>query len=213
MTVAIVSLAARGAEEIAVTFSVRNGEYEQRETFSIHAAWVAEWQLCVGESSTECYDRVCHVAELWAAMKRGLYLLGYGSCSERALRRRLVAKGVRAEMAEEAVAELARRGYLNAEADAKREAEKCVAKCWGKRRIAATLYQKGYTQEAVNAALYALEDDEVDYVELCAQSIRRKCGELPTDAEDRRRLTASLERLGFSFSEIREAFSLVECGE
>lgn len=207
MTVSIVSLAARGAEEIAVTFEIRNGEYAQRETFSVQTACVAEWRLCVGESSTEQYDAVSHASELWTAMKRGLYLLGYGSCSERALRRKLVSKGIAADLAEEAVEELVRRGYLNAEEDAKREAEKCIAKCWGQRRIVATLYRKGYSKEAVTAALNALEDEEIDYVELCAEQIRRKCGTVPTEADERRRLTASLERSGFSFSEIHEAFA------
>ena len=209
MTVTIVSLAARGEGEISVSFEIRSGEHCQREQFLITAALCADLHLCVGECGTDCYDAVSRGAELCSAVKRGLYLLGYGSCSERTLQRKLMMKGFSAEISAEAVRELCRRGYLDAESDAKREAERCVAKLWGTRRIVATLYQKGYPQEAVKAAIHFLEDEGVDYVDLCAERIRRKEGSVPGDPDTRRRLTASLERNGFSFSEIREAFARV----
>ncbi len=210
MTVEIVSLAARGDEEIAVTFAIRNGEHEQKETFVVPLAMVADLRLSVGACDTDCYDAVSRGAEIGAAVKRGLYLLGYGSCSERALLRKLVSKGVAKEIAVQAVEEIGRRGYLNEDADALREAEKGVAKLWGQRRIAAALASKGYSHEAIQHALYALEDRGVEYAELCAERIRRKEGAVPTDPEDRRRMMASLQRNGFSISEIREAFRLLE---
>lgn len=209
MTVSIVSLAARGEGEISVAFEIRSGEHCQREQFLITAELCAELGLRVGACGPDCYDAVSRGAELCSAIKRGLYLLGYGSCSERALQRKLVGKGFSSEIASEAVAELCQRGYLDPRSDAAREAERCVAKLWGRRRIVATLYRKGYDQEVVEYALACLEDDGVDFAQLCAERLRRASGALPTDADDRRRLIASLERNGFSFSEIREAFSIV----
>lgn len=206
MTIEIISLAARSEGEIAVTFEMRSGEHTQKETFVVSARVVADLRLRTGACDTDCYDAVCRGSEVGAAVKKGLYLLGYGSCSERTLERKLVSKGFSREIAREAVAELESRGYLNEDADALREAEKCVAKRWGQRRIAAALKEKGFAQESIQHALYALEDAGVDYVELCAERIQNKVGESPCDADERRRLIASLQRYGFSLSEIQEAF-------
>jgi SOS response regulatory protein OraA/RecX len=206
MTLEILSLAARSEGEIAVTFEIRSGEHTQKETFVVSSRLVADLRLRTGACDTDCYDAVCRGSEVGAAVKKGLYLLGYGSCSERTLERKLVSKGFSREIAREAVAELESRGYLNEDADALREAEKCVAKRWGQRRIAAALKEKGFAQESIQHALYALEDAGVDYVELCAERIQNKVGESPCDADERRRLIASLQRYGFSLSEIQEAF-------
>lgn len=210
MTIEILSLSARSEGEIAVTFEMRSGEHTQKETFVVSARLVADLRLRTGACDTDCYDAVSRGAEVGAAVKRGLYLLGYGSCSERTLVRKLVSKGVAREIAQEAVSELERRGYLNEDADALREAEKCVAKRWGQRRIAAALKEKGFAQESIQRALYTLEDQGVDYAELCAERVRMKEGEVPDAPDDRRRLVASLQRYGFSASEIREAFRLLK---
>ena len=209
MTVTILSLSARGSEEVAVTFELREGEHSQRETFLIPVSLVVDLRLCVGECDRACYDAVCYGAEVFRAVRRGLSILGYGSCSERALCRKLMAKGTAREIAEEAVRQLSRMGYLNGGADALREAERCVAKHWGKRRIAATLFSKGYDQEYVRDALDALEDEGVEYSQLCAERIRMQVGVVPSEPAARRKLIASLERYGFTSSEIREAFRIV----
>lgn len=209
MTVELLSLCARNGEEIAVTFLLRQGEYTQKETFLVSAALVADLRLQTGESTQDCYDSVAYGAEVYQAVCKGLYLLGYGSCSARTLCRKLTEKGIRKEIAAEAVKELARQGYLNGHADALREAERCVAKRWGRRRIAAALFAKGYADGDVRSALTRLEE-EVDYVRLCVERIRRQIGTVPTDAAGRRKLTVALQRYGFTGSEIREAFRLTE---
>ena len=206
MTVEILSLAARSEGEIAVTFEMRSGEHTQKETFVVSARLVADLHLHTGVCDTDCYDAVSQGAEIGAAVKKGLYLLGYGSCSERTLIRKLMSKGIARDIAQKAVAELERRGYLNEDADALREAEKCVAKRWGQRRLAAALREKGFTQESIQRALYSLEDQGVDYVQLCAERILDKESGAPLDADTRRKMVASLQRYGFSVSEIQEAF-------
>ena len=206
MTVSIVSLAARGEDEIAVTFEIRSGEHLQRESFTVSASAVADLRLQKGECDRDRYDAVAREAEIFAAIKKGLYLLGFGRCSEKMLRRKLTAKGIESEIATEAVAELTRRGYLNDEGDAKREAERQAAKLWGRRRIAAALFEKGYGQSEISSALDALEDEGIDYVALCAERMRRTLKALPETPEQKRKLKASLERYGFSSSEIREAW-------
>lgn len=207
MTLAIVSLAARGDEEIAVTFEIRSGEHTQTQRFTVSAATVADLHLHTGVCDTDCYDAVSRASEVCSAIKKALYLLGYGRCSESALCRKLVSKGIDREIAAEAVEELCRRGYLDAENDALREAERCVAKHWGRKRIAAALFEKGYRQSTIQSALNRLEDDGVDFVEVCAERLRRT--EIPDDPDACRKLIASLERNGFSRSEIRDAMQCV----
>ena len=211
MTVKILSLSARDGDTVAVTFALCDGSHEQKETFLLSAACVADLRLARGETTRECYDAVAHASAVYQAVRRGMLLLGYGACSERALCRKLTEKGVDREIAREAVSELTEQGYLNASADALREAERCVAKGWGKRRIVATLFSKGYSDESVRDALNGLEDAGVDFVALCAKQLQKRVDVVPSDPGERRKLIAALERYGYSVSEIREAFhSLTE---
>ena len=119
-------------------------------------------------------------------------------------------KGISADIAEEAVSEIEKKGYLDDAASAAREAERCVAKKWGARRISAALYQKGYDGEAVKQALYALEDSGVDFAENCAELIRTRYDELPDDPNEKRKLYASMMRYGYSSSEINSAMDILK---
>ena len=209
MTVTLTSLAARAEDEIAVSFEIKSGDNIQKETFLVSSALVADLRLCKGETTRECFDAVAQGALIHRAVKRGLGILAYGACSERTLCQKLVIKGTDREIAQQAVLEIKKAGYLDSDADALREAEKCIAKLWGKRRIVATLFSKGYEERAVKSAMYSLEDNGVYFPDVCAERIRRFTGEIPEDRAQREKLIASLIRYGFDRSEIREAFSLV----
>lgn len=207
MTVRLLSLAERGAEEISVTFALQQGEHIQKESFLLSTAQVADLGLRVGESDRACYENVEYAAQLHHAQKCALRILGYGDCSEKMLCRKLVQKGISREVAEDAVAELCLIGFLNPTESARREVERCVAKCWGRRRIAATLYEKGYSDCTAKEALRLLS--EIDEVELCVRRIEKQGGEIPSDPTERKKLIASLERYGFLSSQIREAFARI----
>ena len=209
MTVTLLSLADRGSDEILAIFEVRQDANVHKEQFLLSAVQVADLGLRVGKGDCETYDRAEYAAKEHAAMKRALNILGYGSCSERMLVRKLTMKGIEREMAENTVAELCRRGFLDSTEGAIRETERCLAKQWGRRRIVAALYSKGYSDEMVRSAMEYLEESNVDEVELCADRIRRTVRELPTDPYARRKLMASLERYGFSLSQIKEAFARI----
>ena len=208
MTVTLLSLADRGGEEISVSFELTSGEHRQKESFLLSTAQVADLRLRVGVCDRTCYDNVAYAARLHAAEKRALQILSYGNCSEKMLCRKLVMKGVDREIAEETVASLCERGLLDASASAVREVEKGIVKLWGRRRIAAALYEKGYSDRTVKDAMRVLS--EVDEVALCAARIEKQAGEIPTDPTERKKLIASLERYGFSSSQIREAFSKLD---
>ena len=205
MTVSIVAIRAHGAgDEVAVVFEICGADEVQKETLILSAMDFADLRLAKGEVPTACFDAVLEVSKRYAAKKRAMYILSYGGCSETRLAQKLRAKGVEAPLAKSVAAELAEEGYLNEQGDAHREAQKNAAKLWGERRIAADLRAKGYGSEAIREALEAL-CEEIDFSELCSCRIKRFFGEISDDPAERKKQIASLERAGFSFSQIREA--------
>ncbi len=210
MLVSITSVRARGDGEVAVTFKLSDGDNSSFDTFLISVSTVRELKLAVGDSSREMYDEISYRDKIYSACKKSAYILGYGACSQKKLIQKLRTKGVEQEIAEEAAEEMCRRGYLDDLASAEREAERAVAKKWGARRIYAALYQKGYGEEAIKSAIYALEDAGVDFAANCAELIRSRYGELPTSPDERRKLYAALSRYGYSSSEINSAMEMLK---
>ncbi len=207
MTLTLLSLAERGAEEISVTFALQSGEHIQKESFLLSVTQVADLRLRVGECDRLCYENVEYAARLHHAEKCALRILAYGDCSEKMLCRKLVMKGISREVAEDTVAELCRSGWLNPAESACREVERCLTKLWGRRRIVATLYEKGYSDCTAKQAMRLLS--EVDEVELCVRRIEKQANEIPDDPNERKKLIASLERYGFLSSQIKEAFTRI----
>ena len=210
MEISIVSISSRsGGEETEVTFVVKNpsGEHSARESFVISSARYLTLGLEIGISDTEQYDTVSHEAEVWSATKKALFLLGYGACSERALRTKLISKGFNKEIAAEAVETLSSRGLIREDEDAARVAEKMLAKLWGKRRIISGLYEKGYSPDAVSSAIRALDAQRVDYVMNCRKLIKAKYRVDLSDRQTVSKVFAALTRYGYSASEIKQAMS------
>lgn len=205
MTVSIVAIRAHGAsDEVAVVFEICGDGETQKETMILSAVDFADLRLAKGEVSEECFDAVLEVSKRYAARRRAMYILSYGGCSESRLAQKLRAKGIEAAIAKSVASELAEEGYLNEQGDAQREAERNAAKLWGERRIVADLRAKGYASDAIRDAMDAL-CEQIDFSELCACRIKRFFGEISEDPAERKRQIASLERAGFSFSQIREA--------
>ena len=51
--------------------------------------------------------------------------------------------------------------------------------------------------------------EDVDFSQNCAALIKKHYGEVPTDADENRRMIASLSRYGYSIGEIRDAIRLL----
>ncbi len=88
-----------------------------------------------------------------------------------------------------------------------REVEKCLRKLWGSKRISAHLWSKGYATETMQGLSGLLE--EIDFSQNCAALIQKHYGEVPTDADEHRRMIASLSRYGYSIGEIRQAIRIL----
>ncbi len=210
MRIFIVGISARSAgEEIEISFRVSDdtGERESRESFVISSEQYLTFSPQKGEANEGVYDEISRAALVWAAVKKGTYLLSYGACSQKAMRAKLYSKGIDKEIAAEAVERLASMGLIREFEDALREAEKMAARLWGRRRIGAALYEKGYTSEAVTHALYALEDIEIDFTENCRALIESKYSSALGDKDRERKMVAALMRYGYSMSEIKDAMT------
>ena len=210
MDVTIISLTERSDDCVAVTFLLSQGEHEDFETFLVSRARSFQLKLSVGATSTDIYDEVSYYGKLYEACKQAMNFLAYGDNSRKKLIAKLRGKGIEPEIAEEAAAELEGKGYINDIANAAREAERCVRKLWGRRRISAALYEKGYGEEASRKAIFALEDAGVDFTENCAELIRKRYGDLPTDPQEKAKLFASMTRYGYSASEINSAIDKIK---
>ena len=204
LTITIRALRAQheGAEML-VQLLLENGEHQEQKSLVITTEQYCEFNLTRGPISEETYERIEEAAELCRALRSGESLLSYGANSVQALTRKLVGKGYNREVAATAAERLAGYGLIDEERDMKREVEKCLRKLWGSKRISAHLWSKGYAAETMRGLSDLLED--IDFSQNCAALIKKHYGEVPTDADEHRRMIASLSRYGYSIGEIREA--------
>ena len=209
MQIEICSLSAAGEDEIAVSIEMRAADRSEKRRLVIPSEIYIELGLAKGECSRELYDALEREAEIYTAYRRGLAILGYGACSKRMLISKLISKGLDRSIAGIAVEKIESRGYIAEDASARREAERCAAKLWGESRIRAHLNSKGYGKDAVDDAMFSLEDAGVDFEENCVRLVESKCKCIPTDKLAMQKLIASISRYGYSLSEVKNAINAV----
>lgn len=79
-------------------------------------------------------------------------------------------------------------------------------KKYGKNRVRSELFRKGIDSDIVNEVLEAYEEEnEPDNVEKIVDIIRKKYYNKLIDEKSRQKVVAALVRLGYSFSDIRQA--------
>lgn len=208
MKIEITSVSARdGGALICLAVALSEADKVDRREFLLLSSQYAELGVKKGAIDEDEFDAVYRASELCAAVRRGMNILGYGACSKRELERKLASKGVEKSLAMGASEMLESMGYVNECEDAARFAERALLKYWGARRITAELYSRGYSADAVSYAMDTLAD--FDFSELCAEYIDKKYKSLPETPEGRKKLFASLLRMGYSTSEIKEAFCAI----
>ena len=201
----ILSLTAGSGDGISVCFELYDGAHSERRSLIISTEALMRLGLNKGECSPELFDEVEKEARIYSAYTRGLYILSYGACSRNMLVSKLITKGEERSAVIEAVERICERGFINESESAKREAEIAVGKLWGESRIRAHLIQRKYPSEIVDEALFALEDEGLDFDVICKRAIASKYKKIPTDRMEMQKLIASMCRRGFSVSQIRPA--------
>ncbi len=194
--------------EVALRILLENGERREERRLVLTTEQYCELKPVRGVISEERFDVLESAAQLCAAIRAGEHLLSYGANSVQALTQKLVRRGYMRETAACAAQRLGEMGLINESGDLRRELEKCLRKLWGAKRIRAHMWSRGFGTDAMGELPALLE--EVDFVANCAALIRKHYGTPPQNADERRRMIASLGRYGYSLTEIREALSTAQ---
>lgn len=152
-----------------------------------------------GEISEELFSALEERGRIYAAFSYGMYLLGFGECSRKKLVYKLTKKGHDRESAERAADMLVCAGYID-EFELIHEAmlHACRDKHYGRRRIIAELYSKGFEREAI-AEAFRLFEGELDYDEAKRALLRSKFGSeepVPSDIKEKQKIMTTLSRYG-----------------
>ena len=164
-------------------------------------------ELRRGYVERETYEKIKKESERLGAYRRGMTILSYGANSKKALERKLAARGFCADSVNEAVESLENKGYIDEDSGARGVAVSEIRKLYGERRIYEKLRQKGYTSPFPESVREVIE--QTDFPENCARLIKKKYGSFPKDRADADKVIAALVRYGYTFSQIKNAISML----
>ncbi len=142
------------------------------------------------------------------AFNAGLRLLGYGDHSKKELTRRLVQKGHSKECAEAAADRLEELGYIDDERCAENLARTLSErKGMSAKRVACELIRKGIPREIAYNAASGLDFDPILRI---IELLNTKYSRSLSDEKGVKRTIASLQRLGYGWSDIKSALRQAE---
>lgn len=142
------------------------------------------------------------------AFNSALNSLDYRDHSTREIRQKLLRK-FDVEYVDDAVEKLTELDLINDERYARLYANELFThKKFGRARIISELRAKGIPSDIANEAVEELfEEEEPDNVERIVDIIRKKYYNKMNDEVGRKRVFAAMTRMGYSFSDIREAMA------
>lgn len=184
---------------------ISNGINSERVALKLLAEQYARLRLAKGNISLADFELLEKEAKTCEAYSRALNILSFGPNTAKTLKNKLRTRGFDEKAADEAVALLCDKGYLNDNAELEREIEHCLRKLWGSRKISAHLIHRGFSDEATARAGGLLS--EIDFSKNCLQLLRQKCASVPKEEKELRKTVASLVRYGYTMSEIKYALS------
>ena len=194
-------------EIIKLTSSPKNTnvfytELDDGGRLTVSAAIVADYSLYKGRVLEPGeYEALQKASGLYAAKARALRILGKRAMSCREITKRLVEKGEDEETARTVADWLIQIGAVNDTEYAAMIVRHYSAKGYGPLRVRDELYRRGIDRALWDTALIELPDvEEAAYSAVCNKLKGRK-----PDQAELGRITAGLQRRGFSWSEIRSA--------
>ena len=176
-------------------------EFEVGESLRSTLAAVTDARLYVGmELGEEEYAELRRSSSRGLERQKALELLSRRPHSRKELKDKLLRRGVSEEDAEDCVAWLAERGFLDDEEYAGAVARHYAAKGYGAGRVRSELQRRGIDRELAADTLSDLPDNagKIDAF------LARRLGD-SHDREAVRKVSAALFRRGFSWEEIRAA--------
>ena len=207
MKIQVKHAAARQSGGVTVKILMTDGEHRESRSLVLSESEWARLGFSVGDELDEdSYDALDQSAEYCEAVRRGMDLLSYGANSRDALAVKLRRRGYDNQLARRVATELYERGYINENADAEGIVRACLCRGYGRKRIIMKLRERGYENDVVAEVLAAFED--VDYTANCADMIRKKYKNLPTERAELDKLIAAMVRYGYSYGEIKGALEI-----
>ena len=150
------------------------------------------------EISREKYEALEDATALTSAIKKGAELIGFAQNTKKGLVSKLIHRGFSKDISSRAADYLENVGYI----DERTQAEQLCSELAERR-----LYGKGFSDEAINAAMQL----ELDFDAICAERIEKTVN--ISDFADKvkcRKTVASLMRYGFSVQNIKNALVILK---
>ena len=208
----------RRKSRMALTFmpsppqGIEGAEYEG-EKLLIDKEIVSRCDIKKGtELALEDVKQLVYVSECYRAKNRAVWLLSGQDYSEKGLYNKLT-KIYTKKAAAFAIAQMQKRGFINDEKFAAALVSRYKAKNMSKRQMAEKLAQNGISKEISDCLLKTDEDVSATDALRAAELIKNKYINKIGDEEGRKKTFAALGRRGFSYSDIKKAFELVEFKE
>ena len=179
-----------------------DGEY----SFTVDEAYFLSMGIYNGrEVDSDELEEIKETVNIRRAYNYAVSLLARRDHSEKELMNKLHQKGYD-EGVEAALEKLRRGGYVSDERFARlytRELQ--TLKKYGKKRIEQELYRKGIDRDIIREVLDETDFDENELVSL----IERKYGRYLSDEKGVQKTVNGLLRMGYSYSEIRDALKII----
>ena len=144
------------------------------------------------------------------AKEKALYLLEHRNHSKKELTEKIARTAASREAARAAAEQMEELGLINDEAFARDYARELFGrKRFGARRVRQELKLKGIGDELIGELLAEYGDEEFAQENIRAV-LEKKYADWPEDEKARRRAYAALQRLGYSYDQIRRAMGSLE---
>ena len=203
----ITALSPAGGDRVTVRVAISNPSGREDQEFTVMKAHAEELCLAIGEIDEEMLPELEYFAEVAKAYGSACASFAYTPSSYSALYKKLLVKGFPKDVSSDAIDSLRDSGFIKEDEIALRRAQIFVGKHWGRIRIMAKLREEGFGEEAFALTREFLNN--TDFAATCAEHIRKKYGRVPEDDHSRGLMYASLSRMGFSITDIKNAIKLI----
>lgn len=199
-----------------ITVKLSTGQHEEIRTFSVFRYFLKNPVFSgivpsVGDFlGAEKFEALEFAEECSGAAIKAVSFLAFGDNTAKKLSEKLRKKGFSREAAAEAVRFCVEKHYINEEDHLRRLMEQlCERKKYGLRRIRQEVYNKGFSEETVNAVF---EDcaAELDFDAAATERVKKLGADAFSTPEKKKKQVSSLLRYGFSMDEINRALKAVQ---
>ena len=199
-----------------ITVKLSTGQHEEIRTFSVFRYFLKNPVFSgivpsVGDFlGAEKFEALEFAEECSGAAIKAVSFLAFGDNTAKKLSEKLRQKGFSREAAAEAVRFCVEKHYINEEDHLRRLMEQlCERKKYGLRRIRQEVYNKGFSEETVNAVF---EDcaAELDFDAAAKERVKKLGADAFSTPEKKKKQVSSLLRYGFSMDEINHALKAVQ---